>query len=188
MPFADLMVYIVAQVGGALVGAAIVLLIAQGSSAYVLSPSTFATNGYGIHSPGGYDLASCLLAECVLTFFFVLVVLGSTSARAPSQIAGMAIGLALTAVHLVGIRITNMSVNPAPVDGTGHHRRALGVGAALALLGGAPLRRSDRRRHGAALENRQSGRRAARSAGRRDRAASNRHVAEVMRARKKAPG
>jgi aquaporin Z len=117
MQFTDLMVYIVAQVGGALVGAAIVLLIAQGSSAYVLSPSTFAANGYGMHSPGGYDLASCLLAECVLTFFFVLVVLGSTSARAPSQLAGMAIGLALTAVHLVGIRITNMSVNPARSTG-----------------------------------------------------------------------
>jgi len=113
----DLIVYVVAQVGGALVGTAIVLLIARGSPGYVPSPGGLAANGYGIHSPGNFDLASCLLAECVLTFFFVLIVLGSTSKRAPSMLAGVAIGLAFTAVHLVGIRITNMSVNPARSTG-----------------------------------------------------------------------
>jgi aquaporin Z len=115
--FSELVVYVAAQVVGALLGTVIVLLVARGAPAYVLAPGTIAANGYGAHSPGGYDLASCLLAECVLTFFFVLVVVGSTSGRAPSQLAGVAIGLAFTAVHLVGIRITNMSVNPARSTG-----------------------------------------------------------------------
>jgi aquaporin Z len=117
MRFADAVVYVVAQVSGAIVGTVIVLLVARGAPGYVMSPSTLAANGYGMHSPGGFDLASCLLVECVLTFFFVLVVLGSTSGKAPSMLAGVAIGLALTAVHLVGLRVTNMSVNPARSTG-----------------------------------------------------------------------
>jgi aquaporin Z len=117
LKFADFVVYVVAQLAGALVGTVIVVCIARGSPGYVLSPSALAANGYGMHSPGGFDLASCLLAECVLSFFFVLVVLGATSWRAPAAFAGIAIGFALAAVHLIGIRITNMSVNPARSTG-----------------------------------------------------------------------
>jgi aquaporin Z len=113
----DLLVYVAAQVVGALLAAAVILVIARGTLMFVSTPNTLAANGYGLHSPGGYQLASCLLAECVLTFFFVLAVLGSTSRRAPSQLAGIAIGLCLTAVHLIGIPITNTSVNPARSTG-----------------------------------------------------------------------
>ena len=113
----DLIVYVAAQLVGAVLAAAVVLVIARGSPLFLAIPNTLAANGYGEHSPGSYVLASCLLAECVLTFFFVLVVLGSTSRRAPAELAGIAIGLCLTAVHLVGIPITNMSVNPARSTG-----------------------------------------------------------------------
>jgi aquaporin Z len=117
MKVPDLFVYVAAQLAGAILGTAAVLLIARGVPIFVPLPGALAANGFGLHSPGGYDLASCLLAECLLTFFFVLTFLGSTAKRSPEAFAGLAIGLCLTAVHLVGIRVTNMSVNPARSTG-----------------------------------------------------------------------
>jgi aquaporin Z len=111
-------VYVASQLAGAVLATAAVLAIARGAPPFVQDMGgDLAANGYAAHSPGGYNLASCLLAECLLTFFFVLVVLGSTSRRAPAQLAGIAIGMCLTAVHLVGIPVTNMSVNPARSTG-----------------------------------------------------------------------
>jgi aquaporin Z len=108
--------YVVAQLAGAIVAATLLFAIAQGRPGFDVS-SGFAANGYGAHSPAGYSLGAGLLAEIVLTFGFVLVVLGSTDERAPKGFAGIAIGLALTLVHLVDIPITNASVNPARSTG-----------------------------------------------------------------------
>jgi len=114
----DWIVYVVAQLVGAVLATAAVVAIARGAPLFIQDMGgDWAANGYAAHSPGGYNLASCLLAESLLTFFFVLVVLGSTSRRAPAQLAGVAIGLCLTAVHLVGIPVTNTSVNPARSTG-----------------------------------------------------------------------
>jgi aquaporin Z len=108
--------YVVAQLAGAVLAALLLLLIAQGRPGFDVH-SGFAANGYGDHSPAGYAVGSCLLAEMILTFGFVLVVLGATDERAPKGFAGIAIGLALTLVHLVDIPITNASVNPARSTG-----------------------------------------------------------------------
>ena len=113
----ELVVYAAAQLIGAVLATAAIVAIARGAPMFVQATSELAANGYAEHSPGGYNLASCLLAECLLTFCFVLVVLGSTARRAPAPLAGIAIGLCLTAVHLVGIPVTNMSVNPARSTG-----------------------------------------------------------------------
>jgi aquaporin Z len=110
-PLSRLLPYIVAQLGGAFVGAATLFVIARGKPGFVLG--NFAANGYGVHSPGGYTLASCFVAEMVLTFFFLMVILGATDIRAPQGLAPIAIGLCLTLIHLVGIPVTNTSVNPA---------------------------------------------------------------------------
>ena len=110
-PVAHLLPYIVAQVLGASTGAAILYVIASGKPGFVLG--NFAANGYGVHSPGGYSLQACFVAEVVLTMFFLLVILGATDSRAPKALAGVAIGLSLTLIHLVGIPVTNTSVNPA---------------------------------------------------------------------------
>jgi aquaporin Z len=112
-PARDVLPYWAAQVAGAIVGALLLFLIATGKAGFDVVQSGFAANGYGAHSPGGYNLAACLVAEIVLTAFFVLVILGSTEDRAPAGFAPIAIGLALTVVHLVGIPVTNTSVNPA---------------------------------------------------------------------------
>jgi aquaporin Z len=88
-------------------------VIASGKPGFDLVQNGFAANGYAAHSPGGYSLAACLVAEIVLTFFFLVVILGSTDRRAPSGFAPIAIGLALTLIHLVSIPVTNTSVNPA---------------------------------------------------------------------------
>lgn len=112
-PARDVLPYWAAQVLGAAVGALLLFLIATGKPGFDVVQSGFAANGYGAHSPGGYTLAACLVAEVVLTAFFVLVILGSTEDRAPAGFAPLAIGLALTVVHLVGIPVTNTSVNPA---------------------------------------------------------------------------
>ncbi|MFL5322013.1 MAG: aquaporin, partial [Myxococcaceae bacterium] len=102
------------QVVGAAVGALLVLMIAHGApGGYSAAASGLGANGYGAHSPGGYSAASAFLAEALLTGVFVLTILGATDARAPVGFAGIAIGLALTLVHLVAIPITNTSVNPA---------------------------------------------------------------------------
>jgi aquaporin Z len=108
--------YVVAQVLGSIAGAGILYLIASGQSGFSLSGG-FASNGYGEHSPGGYSLISALVAEVVLTFFFLLIILGATDKRAPQGFAPIAIGFALTLIHLIGIPVTNLSVNPARSTG-----------------------------------------------------------------------
>jgi aquaporin Z len=115
-PSKDLPAYVGAQVGGGVLGALVLFLIASGNVAFRLSDG-FAANGYGAHSPGGYNLPSCALLELVLTFFFLMIILGATDARAPQGFAPIAIGLGLAAVNLIGIPVTNMSVNPARSTG-----------------------------------------------------------------------
>ena len=107
--------YIVAQVAGAIVAAAALYLIASGAPDFKLGG--FASNGYGELSPGHYNLASCLVLEVLATFFFLLIILGATSSFAPPGFAGLAIGLALTLVHLFSVPVTNASVNPARSTG-----------------------------------------------------------------------
>ena len=113
-PGSELLYYIIAQVLGGVLGAGIVYLIASGSPAFSLSGSNpLATNGYGAHSPGGYSLFACFVAEVVLTFIFLLIILGATDRRAPAGFAPISIGLGLTLIHLISIPVTNTSVNPA---------------------------------------------------------------------------
>ena len=107
----ELLPYWIAQVVGGLVAAGILFVIASGQPEWV--PGGFASNGYGANSPGGYGLFACLLIEVVLTAGFLLVILGATSPLAPAGFAGIAIGLALTLIHLISIPVTNTSVNPA---------------------------------------------------------------------------
>lgn len=107
----ELIPYWIAQVVGGFVAACILYAIASGKADWV--PGGFASNGYGANSPGGYSLFACFLIEVVLTAGFLLVILGSTSPKAPAGFAGIAIGLALTLIHLVSIPVTNTSVNPA---------------------------------------------------------------------------
>jgi aquaporin Z len=110
--------YVGAQLFGAIIAAGLVLALASGAPAgYAVHAEGLAANGYGAHSPGGYGLGTALLAEIVLTFIFVSVILGATSKAASTVQAGLAIGLTLTLVHLVGIPITNLSVNPARSTG-----------------------------------------------------------------------
>jgi len=113
---AELPGYIIAQVLGGIAGAAVLYLIASGQQGFSLAGG-FASNGYGEHSPGGYSLMSSLVAEIVLTFFFLLIILGATDSRAPQGFAPIAIGLGLTLIHLIGIPVTNLSVNPARSTG-----------------------------------------------------------------------
>jgi len=112
----DVIPYIVAQVAGAIVGAGILYVIASGKAGFNAS-SGFAANGYDAYSPGGYSLTAALVAELVMTFFFLTVILGATNKRAPQPLAGVAIWLALTLIHLVSIPVTNTSVNPARSTG-----------------------------------------------------------------------
>ena len=117
-PKQDVVPYIVAQLIGATLGAAVVLLLAKGApGGYDPTTGGLAANGYGEHSPGRYAMTAALVSECVLTFVFLVVILGSTSARAAPGFAGLSIGLCLTLIHLVGIPITNLSVNPARSTG-----------------------------------------------------------------------
>jgi len=116
-PATDLLPYIAGQVGGAIVGAGLLYLIATGKVGFDISGG-FASNGYGEHSPGGYSLISCLLTEITLTFMFLMIILGATDKRAPQGFAPIAIGLGLTLIHLIGIPVTNLSVNPARSTGT----------------------------------------------------------------------
>jgi aquaporin Z len=108
--------YIVAQVLGAAAGAGVLYVIASGQDGFSLAAG-FASNGYGEHSPGGYSMWSALVAEVVLTFFFLMIILGATDNRAPQGFAPIAIGLGLTLIHLIGIPVTNLSVNPARSTG-----------------------------------------------------------------------
>jgi len=111
-PSKSILPYIVAQIAGAIAGAGILYVIASGKVGFDVSAG-FASNGYGAHSPGGYTLVAALLCEVVMTFFFLIVILGATDERAPKGFAPIAIGLALTLIHLVSIPVTNTSVNPA---------------------------------------------------------------------------
>ncbi|HOI95371.1 MAG TPA: aquaporin Z, partial [Syntrophobacter fumaroxidans] len=115
-PGSDLLPYIAAQVAGGIAGAGVLYLIASGQAGFSLAGG-LAANGFGDHSPGGYSLFSALTAEIVLTFMFLMIILGSTDGRAPQGFAPIAIGLALTLIHLIGIPVTNLSVNPARSTG-----------------------------------------------------------------------
>lgn len=112
----QLLPYIAAQVLGGLAAGGVLYLIASGKAGFELSAG-FASNGYGAHSPGGYSLAAAALSEVVMTAFFLLIIIGATSRRAPAGFAPLAIGLALTLIHLISIPVTNTSVNPARSTG-----------------------------------------------------------------------
>lgn len=114
-PASNLIGYIIAQVLGAIVAAAVLYIIASGKADFQLGG--FAANGYGEHSPGGYSLTAALVMEVVMTFFFLFIILGATHGRVPTGFAPIAIGLALTLIHLVSIPVTNTSVNPARSTG-----------------------------------------------------------------------
>lgn len=110
----DAVIYMFAQVVGAIVAAGLIVFVATHASLpYNVTAQGLGANGFGLHSPGGYDMAASFVAEVILTMFLVLTVLGSTDVKAPVGFAGLAIGLVLTLIHLVGIPITNTSVNPA---------------------------------------------------------------------------
>ncbi len=116
-PASQLLPYIISQVLGAILAAAVIYLIASGNADWSLQASGLAANGYGEHSPGGYSLQAALVCEIVMTFMFLIVILGATDRRAPAGFAAIAIGLCLTLIHLISIPVTNTSVNPARSTG-----------------------------------------------------------------------
>ena len=116
-PAKDILPYVLAQVVGGFAAALVLYFIATGKADYSLAVNGLAANGYGAHSPGQYSITSAMVIEPLLTFFFVLVILGSTDRRAPAGFAPLAIGLALTLIHLISIPVTNTSVNPARSTG-----------------------------------------------------------------------
>ena len=116
-PASEILPYIAAQVAGAIVAAGVLFVIASGKAGFDVSGG-FASNGFAEHSPGGYSLAAGFVSEVVTTFMFLIVILGTTHKRAPVGFAGLAIGLALTLIHLLSIPVTNTSVNPARSTGT----------------------------------------------------------------------
>jgi aquaporin Z len=116
LPASEVIAYVLAQVAGAILASGVLYVIASGRAGFDLAGG-FASNGYAEHSPGGYSMLSCLVTEVVLTFFFVMIILGSTDKRASREFAAIAIGLGLTLVNLVGIPVTNASVNPARSTG-----------------------------------------------------------------------
>jgi aquaporin Z len=115
-PAREVPAYVAAQVVGGAAGAAVLYSIASGAEGFTTA-SGFAANGFAAHSPGGYSMLAALIAEVVLTFFFLLVIFGATDSRAPAGFAPIPIGLALTLIHLIGIPVTNLSVNPARSTG-----------------------------------------------------------------------
>lgn len=115
-PASGLLPYIVAQVAGAITAGAVLYVIASGAPGFDVTKG-FASNGFGLHSPGGYSMLAALVTEVVMTMFFLIVILGATDRRAPAGLAPIAIGLALTLIHLVSIPVTNTSVNPARSTG-----------------------------------------------------------------------
>lgn len=115
-PKSELVPYIITQVVGGIAGAAALYLIASGKPGFS-TVGGFASNGFAEHSPGGYSMLAAFIAEVVLTFFFLLIILGATDKRAPQGFAPIAIGLGLTLIHLIGIPVTNLSVNPARSTG-----------------------------------------------------------------------
>jgi aquaporin Z len=114
-PAGELLPYVVVQVLGGLAGAGVLYVIATGQPGFEMGG--FASNGYGEHSPGGYSLTSALVTEVVMTFMFLIIILGATDKRAPAGLAPIAIGLGLTLIHLISIPVTNTSVNPARSTG-----------------------------------------------------------------------
>jgi aquaporin Z len=116
-PAKDVITYILAQMIGAIIAAALLYAIASGKAGFDLAKSGLAANGFGAHSPGGYNLTAALLTEVVMTFMFLLIILGATDSRAPAGFAPIAIGLGLTLIHLISIPVTNTSVNPARSTG-----------------------------------------------------------------------
>jgi aquaporin Z len=150
-PVSDLASYVLAQVAGAVAAGGVLYVIASGKAGFDLAGG-FASNGYAEHSPGGYSLMACLVAEVVLTFMFLMIILGATDHRAPKGFAPLAIGLGLTLIHLIGIPVTNLSVNPfvggwaleqlwlfwlAPIVG------AAIAGLAYPAIAGRPLKADD---------------------------------------------
>jgi aquaporin Z len=115
-PSSELPAYIAAQVVGGIAGAGVLYVIASGADGFSTAGG-FAANGFAEHSPGGYSMVAALVAELVLTFFFLMIILGATDSRAPAGFAPIPIGLALTLIHLIGIPVTNLSVNPARSTG-----------------------------------------------------------------------
>ncbi|MBN1944848.1 MAG: aquaporin Z [Bradymonadales bacterium] len=141
-PAKDAIYYIIAQVVGGIVAGLILFLIASGKAGFDASASGFASNGYGDHSPGGYSMLAAIVAEIVLTAFFIIVIMGATDKRAPAGFAPLAIGLALTLIHLICIPITNTSVNPARSTGVaifqaGWALKQLWLFWVMPLVGGA---------------------------------------------------
>jgi len=114
---ADLLPYILAQVLGAIAGAVLLYLIASGQAGFDVGQSGFAANGYGAHSPGGYSLFAGFVSEGVMTYMFLLIILGATAVRVPAGFAPLAIGFGLTLIHLISLPVTNTSVNPARSTG-----------------------------------------------------------------------
>ncbi|HVN22227.1 MAG TPA: aquaporin Z [Dongiaceae bacterium] len=115
-PASDLVGYVIAQVLGGIAAAGVLYIIASGSASFDVHAG-FASNGYGVNSPGGYSMLAGFVSEVVLTAFFLIVIMGATDERAPKGFAPIAIGLCLTLIHLVGIPVTNLSVNPARSTG-----------------------------------------------------------------------
>ena len=115
-PARELVPYIIAQVLGGIAGGAVLFIIANGKAGFSTAGG-FASNGYGAHSPGGYSLVACLIAEIIMTFMFLFIIMGATDKRAPQGFAPIAIGLGLTLIHLISIPVTNTSVNPARSTG-----------------------------------------------------------------------
>jgi aquaporin Z len=136
-PASDLLPYIVAQVLGAIAAGGVLFYIASGAPGFDVAKG-FESNGYAEHSPGGYSMGAALLTEVVMTMFFLLVILGSTDKRAPAGFAPIAIGLALTLIHLVSIPVTNTSVNPARSTGVAVYVGGWAVGQ-LWLFWVAPI-------------------------------------------------
>jgi len=136
-PASELVPYIIAQVLGGAAASTVLYFIASGKAGFDLSGG-FAANGYADHSPGGYSLGACLLAEIVLTFFFLFVIMGATDRRAPVGFAGIPIGLVLTLIHLIGIPVDNLSVNPARSTGPALFVRGWALGQ-LWLFWVAPI-------------------------------------------------
>jgi aquaporin Z len=116
-PASEILPYWIAQLVGAVVAAGVLAVIANGAAGFDLVASGFAANGYAEHSPGGYSMTAALVAEVVLTFIFLMIILGATDGRAPAGLGPIAIGLGFTVIHLVGIPVTNLSVNPARSTG-----------------------------------------------------------------------
>jgi len=142
MPVADFAGYVIAQLAGALVAAAVIMVIATGKADYTVAANGLGQNGFGPGYMGEYSLTAALIFETVATFLFVTVILGATQAKAPAAMAGLAIGLTLAAIHLVGINITGVSVNPARSFGPallvgGQALSDLWVFIAAPLVGGA---------------------------------------------------